>query len=323
VSARALVLVFAMMAGCTTEISSDPAPGLTTLPSTTTTTTTSTTTTTTTDFPTTTLPETTTTLASVPVARSFPLLIGGSAGGWLLLGSWEGDRWADDDPGIGEPGGPTIDAGAAFTAGNLQRRVTGAAGALTEACFDERVGPVLDLTVSDPEPPGYGYGAVAIPEPEWPTIPRPIATTRDAPAAYRTLAIGIFGGDPVDASRGTIEQLVITDLDGDGDDEALVVFEFVQPGAGPGMPGDLSAVVLVDAVTRNASTVRKAFVPTNLAPEEFPATERSRILDVADYNGDGVAEVAVHSWYFEGAAVTLYAYDGAELRPVLSAGCGG
>jgi hypothetical protein len=116
---------------------------------------------------------------------------------------------------------------------------------------------------------------------------------------------------------------VVTDLDGDGDDEALLAFEFVQPSAGPGTPGDLSAVVLVDTATRNASAVRRTFTDQRLRPgDALPDTERSRVIDVADYNGDGVAEVAVHSWYSEGARVTVYEYDGAVLTAVLDAGCG-
>jgi hypothetical protein len=33
-------------------------------------------------------------------------------------------------------------------------------------------------------------------------------------------------------------------------------------------------------------------------------------------------EVAVHAWYYEGASVAIYEYDGAELTDVLVAGCG-
>ena len=39
-------------------------------------------------------------------------------------------------------------------------------------------------------------------------------------------------------------------------------------------------------------------------------------------NGDGRMEVAVHAWYFEGAAVLIYEYDGTSLTEVLATGCG-
>ena len=64
-----------------------------------------------------------------------------------------------------------------------------------------------------------------------------------------------FTGESIDATQGDIEQLVVADLDGDGDDEALASFEFVQPSAGPGAPGDLAALLLVDVNSREADTV--------------------------------------------------------------------
>jgi hypothetical protein len=319
------VLVAAAASACGTEVSSNPAPTLTsttttTLAPTTTTTTTAATTTSTTTSTTTTAP---TRPPGVPTDRSFPLLVGGGEGGWLLVGSWQVDGWVADRPGLGAPGGPTVDVGSEYTAGNLTQRSTGPAGELVEACQDGRVGPALGVTVAAPEPPGDGYGAVALPVPDWPLTPRPVAATSSGPDSYRQLAVDRFAGEPVDASRGAIQQLVVTDLDGDGDDEALLAFEFVQPSAGPGTPGDLSAVVLVDTATRNASAVRRTFTDQRLRPgDALPDTERSRVIDVADYNGDGVAEVAVHSWYSEGARVTVYEYDGAVLTAVLDAGCG-
>jgi hypothetical protein len=71
-----------------------------------------------------------------------------------------------------------------------------------------------------------------------------------------------------------------------------------------------------------ASTVERSFVDADLGPDEFPLIERYRVLAVADLNGDGRTEVAVHAWYYEGASVIVYGYDGAELTEVLANGCG-
>ena len=57
-------------------------------------------------------------------------------------------------------------------------------------------------------------------------------------------------------------------------------------------------MLLVDAATRTASTVERSFVAST---DRIPSLERFRILDVADVNGDGRMEVAVHAWLFEGA----------------------
>ncbi|MGB9346099.1 MAG: hypothetical protein WCA90_08695 [Ilumatobacteraceae bacterium] len=314
----------AVLAACTTEEASNPGPTLTSTTSTTTTTTTSTTTlpTTSTTTPTaSTAPPTT--LPEGPAAVVVPLLIGGGGGGWLSIGAWQVDRWQEDDSASAEdPTPPSIEPGTPMVVSNLDGEATADTGDLVEACFDGRVGPSIDLAVAAPEPPGFGYGAVALTAPSWPLRPRPIAATSSGPAGYDEIGIAAFDGEPVDATLGTVEQLVVADLDGDGDDEALVAFEYVQPSAGPGTPGDLSSILLVDTLTRNSSTVLQSVVDQELEPDGFPLIERFRVIDVADYNGDGRMEVAVHAWYYEGASVAIYEYDGAELTDVLVAGCG-
>jgi hypothetical protein len=320
-----LALAIAMTAvACTTEESSNPRPTLTSTTSTTlpaTTTTTAETTTTVAASSTTTPPETTT-APTAPVDAVVPLLIGGQDGGWLFLGSWQFDRWVEAVDANGDPVAPSIGPGTAVIVSNLGASASGQLGETTEACFDERVGPTIDVTVPYPEPPGFGYAAVALPTPAWELTPRPLAVSTRAPDSYVSLGVEAFDGEPVDASLGDVEQLLVTDLDGDGDDEALVVFEYVQPDSIRGAPGDLSSVLLVDATTRDSSTVLQSFVDENLGPDDFPLIERFRILDVADYNGDGTMEVAVHAWYYEGASVIVYEYDGTELTEVLAAGCG-
>ena len=245
-----------LVGACTTEQESNPAPPLTT---TTTTTTIPATTTTTIPAPSTTEAATTTststTLPAGPVDALVPLLVGGAAGeGWLFLGAWQQDRWQKATDSSGNPIRLGVEAGAAFTVINLDGEIPTVLGANGEACFDGRVGPTLDATVQAPDPPGFGYGAIALLTPSWPITPRPVAVSTGAPSSYQALGEAAFAGDPVDATQGSIEQLVVTDLDGDGDDEALAAFEYVQPGAGPGTPGDLAALLLVDATTRASST---------------------------------------------------------------------
>ena len=320
-----LVGAAVVMAACTTEQSSNPGPTLTsttstTLPATSTTTAETTTTAATTTAPTTTL--TTTSGPSTPTDALVPLLIGGSEGGWLSLGAWQFDRWAEPVDANGDPVAPSIGPGTAVTVSNLGPDETGQLGDSTEACFDGRVGSTIDVTIPLPDPPGFGYAAVALPTPSWDLTPRPIAVSTRGPDAYQALGVDAFAGEPVDASLGTVDQLVVTDLDGDGDDEALVVFEHVQADSIRGAAGDLASVLLVDATTRESSTVLQSFVDENLGPDEFPLIQRYRIIDVADYNGDGTMEVAVHSWYYEGASVIVFEYDGTELTQALAAGCG-
>jgi hypothetical protein len=312
---------------CTTEQQSTPQPTLT---STTSTSTTSTTTTiappestTTTTAP----PESTTTVAPAgPVDALVPLLIGGSSdGGWLFLGAWQQDRWQPATDPNGNPIRPGIEAGASFVASNLSGETPVTLGDNTEACFDGRVGPAIGIELAPPDPPGFGYSAVAVLQNPWPLKPRPVAVSSRAPEAYRALGEAAFEDEAVDATQGGVEQLVVTDLDGDGDDEALVSFEFVQPSAGPGAPGDIAALLVIDATTRAADTVLRSAVPADAddgTGGSFEVIERYRILDVADLNGDGRMEVLVHAWYYEGAAVIVYTYDDGALTEVLTTGCG-
>jgi hypothetical protein len=328
-SAAAVTLTL-VVAACTTEEASSPRPTLTSTTSTSSSTTTSTTTTTV--APTTTeTPETsaatTTTVPAGPVDAVIPLFIG-SAGtaGWLFLGAWQQDRWQGASNPDGSAIRPGIDAGSAFVVSNLDTETPVAAGETVEACFDERVGPVLAVDIPPPDPPGFGYAGVALPQEAWPLKPRPVAATATAPDAYRALGVAAFTDQQVDASQGAVEQLVVADLDGDGDGEALVAFEFVQPGIGPGTAGDLAALLLIDVGTRRAQTI----VRTALAQAEpggapdAPAgiIERYRVLDVADLNGDGRMEILVHAWYYEGSGVLAFTYDGEQVTEVLATGCG-
>jgi hypothetical protein len=311
-----------LVAACTTEETSNPGPTLTT----TSTTPTVTTAATTTDAPATTEPvETTvveTTMPAGPATALVPLFVGGAeSAGWLFLGSWQQDRWQESVDSDGNPVPSGAEAGTRVTVSNLADEIPAVLGESTEACFDGRVGPSIDVEVAAPQPPGFGYNAVAVIEQPWPLKPRPVAVTSTAPEAYRALGEAAFAGEPVDASLGVVEQLVVADLDGDGDDEALASFEYVQPSAGPGAPGDLTALLLIDTTTRAADTVLRWTVDQD-ADDSFDYIERYRVLDVADLNGDGRMEVLVHAWYYEGASVLVYTYDGNELTRVLATGCG-
>ena len=324
----AAVSVSMLVASCTTEEQSSPRPTLT-----------STTSTTTTDAPVTTeapidsttstsaAPESTTTEAPTgPVDALVPLFVGGAdSAGWLFLGAWQQDRWQESSDASGEPIRPGVAAGTGFVVSNLDGETPAVLGENIEACFDGRVGPAIDVDVAAPDPPGFGYNAVAVLQPSWALQPRPVAVTSTAPEAYRALGVAAFDDEPVDGTQGAVEQLVVADLDGDGDDEALASFEFIQPSAGPGAPGDLAALLVIDATTRVAQTVLLSAVPDEDVDDDlgsFEIIERFRVLDVADLNGDGRMEVLVHAWYYEGAAVIVFTYDDDELTEVLSAGCG-
>ena len=61
------------------------------------------------------------------------------------------------------------------------------------------------------------------------------------------------------------------------------------------------------------------FVPT---PMDTPSPDRSRVMAIADLNGDGTMEVAIGSVYWESAGVAIYEFAGGALHEVMSSGCG-
>ena len=80
-----------------------------------------------------------------------------------------------------------------------------------------------------------------------------------------------------------------------------------------------AALLVIDVTTRTAETVLLSAVDRGAGGQII---ERYRVLDVADLNGDGRMEVLVHAWYYEGAGVLVYTYDGSTLTEVLATGCG-
>lgn len=326
-----VVTMASIAAACTSQESSQPGPTLTTIATTTTTSIPATTTTE--AVPTTTIPDTTTTEAPTttvatptgPVDASIPILTGGATGDWLLLGTWEADRWASALDSNDEPITPDIGGSPTFAISGLGfSQMSGVVGPNGEACIDGREGPSIDASVPPPEPPGFGYSAVALPS-SWSLRPRPAALLEGGVPAYEQLGIDAFAGEPVDASQGRVTQIVIVDLDGDGDDEAIVAFERVETPGISGTTGDLAAMLLVDTTSRASQTIISNVVvddESDEGDEDFvPIIERYRALDVADLNGDGRMEVVIHAWQLEVASVTVYEYDGTTLNEVLTTSC--
>ena len=313
-------------AACTVEESSAPEPTVTSASTTTTVSQPDTTIPTTAAAPETTatsVPPTTAppaTLPPGPISASIPIVTGGELGGWLLLGRWQVDKWqpptSDDDQ-----------LSAADLAGDPTLTVTGldfseqtvTIGASDEACFDGRQGPTLDVAIPSAEPPGFGYAAIALPA-SWPLKPRQVAQVSGGPPAYQQLGVDNFAEQGIDASAGTIDQIVVADLDGDGVDEALVSFEQVADPDATGSPGDATAILLVNTETQSSQIVIGSNVDSS--ETDFPITEQFRVLDVADLNGDGRMEVIVRAWYYEGMSVIVYEYDGTALVQTLATGCG-
>jgi hypothetical protein len=256
----------------------------------------------------------------VPSDQAVAVLIGGEAGNWLPIGWWSGSGWVE----AGGEGATEVPAAPGDQVAIVQLAGTGAAelGALDEACQDGRNGFAVPAAgVPAPEPPGFGYSAVAL-NAAWNVQPRPAVEAGAAVDEYERIGEQLAAGLGVDPVPGDVAQVVRVDLDGDGIEEVVVAFEYVQESL-IGAVGDVSVIYArlpeADGTVRDQVLLSAAVTPDM---QDFPVSDRFRVLGAADVNGDGVMELLVRSWYYEGAGVTAFELRGGELVEVLAGGCG-
>jgi hypothetical protein len=267
-----------------------------------------------------------TTAVAAPSAEIAAAFIGGAEGDfWLPLGYWDGSHWVQ----LGEEGDALPLEFPAATGDSI--RVTGlelaptaaALGDSGEACFDGQVGFAVAVAAPIPEPPGFGYSAIGVAA-EWEIQPRPTQQVGLQIDQYRQIGATFADDLGVDGTLGKVVQVVRADLDGDGMEEVLVAFEHAEESI-RGAPGDYSIVYLrvphIDGSVDD-SVVFSSFVDPDLPDDELPFINMARVLGVADLNGDGRMEVALHTWYYEGAGVSAFEFDGAGLTQVMGNGCG-
>ena len=276
-------------------------------------------------------PETTTTVApttttpppsGTPTSTATQFFGGGDPDGWLYLGRWTGNDWEsaiDDDQ---QPRTPTVETNDVLIHELDIDPIDGTVGGTAESCADGRTGPVISPNARAPQDPGFGYRSIAFAA-DWPTEPRPIAAVDAEVEAYVAAGEAAFDGTDIDATGGRIEQIIVTDLDGDGDSESLVSF------GGDGF----STLLLIDADTGAALTVSRDGIETAPATSDAATTtttiadtatsETYRTLAVADLNGDGLMEFVVHAFVEddEESTVIVNSYDGTEVTAVLTTGC--
>ncbi len=255
--------------------------------------------------------------SGIPSSTPTQFFGGGDPDGWLYLGRWTGNDWEtalDEDQ---QPRQPAIADDEVLIHEIDVEPINGSVGATAEACTDGRTGPVISPNARAPEVPGFGYRSIAFAA-DWETQPRPIAVVDATVASYVDAGVAAFDDTGVDASSGELEQIVVTDLDGDGDSESLVAFE----GA------DFSTLLLIDADSGTALTVARDNVPvatvdTAAATTEPPEAsfEQQRVLAVADVNGDGLMEFTTHAFEGDESTVIVHTYDGTEVTAVLTTSC--
>jgi hypothetical protein len=170
-------------------------------------------------------------------------------------------------------------------------------------------------------------GGVAIQSPDWNPMPRmPRAIDAHDPAYVNVIRNILLNAGLKNPSVNISEGYKI-DLDGDGQDEAIIVASNFKHGVseltGVGRetaPGDY-ALVIIRKVVRGP--VQNIFLVKDIrrGTNEGGLPRGYHISAIADLNGDGRMELALYSAYYEGSSSDIFELNGTKLTPVLGCGC--
>lgn len=231
-----------------------------------------------------------------------------------LVGGAENRKWVAADR-----LGPTWKGAHKFALYNLN----GPAGEVTANIGGDP--DCADSWSAEPSPPAES--GIAIMSPDWnplPRIPRAI-DVRDA--TYVKIVGRILRDAGLRRPEVNITEGYKIDLDGDGQDEVVLVASRYRQGVseltgvGRGtVPGDYS-LVLVRKI--NGAAVRDIFVVKDVRrkADEGGLPRGYHLSAIADLNGDGRMEVALYSAYYEGSSTDIFEVAGGKARSILSCGC--
>ncbi|MDH4119166.1 MAG: hypothetical protein OEX04_03665 [Acidimicrobiia bacterium] len=263
---------------------------------------------------TTSTPEETTTT----VAPGFGVVVGQFG----ALGWWDGSTWVQAQDKL------PIDGTGPFRVhriGSESYEVQGSG--LIDGCQlgDPVAGVSLDPDPWEGFPDPFSARPLAVSAP-WDTSPHPFETF-EAGDAHRQAAVDLLASRGVDDPDPQFVQLFRTDIDSDGVKEVFAVIERRSDPSGtliPAAPGDYSIAfvrVVVDVEVQTAVLAEWIVAETD---DSFQDLVVYRFDAFFDADGDGTDEVALGLAYYEGAAVSVWDWQGPDLGfvSVISSGCG-
>jgi hypothetical protein len=256
--------------------------------------------------------------ASVFPIVAFNDFFGDSKPTGYLLGGSAGGQWVKPEAAAG-----LIPGGESYRLYTL----TGEAGASVggkPAKGEDNCADTLYVTLT-PYPAGRG-SLVAVAGP-WNAMPRPIKIAATEPQVYKEAAAEILKSKGIANPKVNLTQVIRVDLDGDGEEEALVSatnYARFKPHGGltpDARAGDYSLVFLRQVVQGKVITsiITGDFYPK---AKKFTGPAEHRIIGVLDLNGDGRLEVVLSGRYYEGDWVEAYRIQGAKITKLFNMGCG-
>jgi hypothetical protein len=156
----------------------------------------------------------------------------------------------------------------------------------------------------------------------WKGMPRPVASQSTNQQVYKDAVTAVLADNGITNGTVRITQLLRVDLDGDGVTEVILnASSYVDPIQPSAKPGDYAFVLLRKVINGKVQTT---LLDSDFYPEgaDFAAPVQFNVTAIADLNGDGNMEIAVHGEYYEGAWTSIYEVKGAKATEVLTEGCG-
>jgi hypothetical protein len=262
-------------------------------------------------------------------ATSIVYASSGAEWAWLPVGWWDGTDWGSVDWPSSDTMLPATEfetvsvASLDLEQGPLQGRTD--FGSALYGCIDIESIPSITFPLDLPPPEEsawWGYRATGVTDADWDLQPRPVRPVGLDDPEYQQLGESMARElGAVDPTSGDVVQVVRADLDGNGIEEVLVTFEHVTD-RGMGAAGDFSLVIARSPNADGTVVDRVLFSHVVPDPMDFPQPDYSRVITVADLNGDGSMEVTIGTVYWEGIGVAIHEFREGALHQVMTSGCG-
>ncbi|CAN5852859.1 hypothetical protein BH23ACT4_BH23ACT4_16260 [soil metagenome] len=270
---------------------------------------------------TTTVPETTTTEASTTTTEL--------AGNWAdeplvvspfgALGWWDGGNWVQVDELTSLP----VSGGEDYQVVRFGSDEIVSGGTPTIQC-EPLFNPGVELSDADalgdwPDVVGVAISA------SWELTPHFVQEETDD-GTYADFARPLLAARGLDVENPLIKQVIRFDLDGNGENEVLVVAEDIADSDSLfAQGGDYSLVflrIVVDGVVQTA--ILGESIVDEVQEGATPFILSHSVAAVADLSGDGKMEMIIHEVYYEGSGWTVWEYVNDDLGPVfqIGSGCG-